>query len=63
VSTSLANAMDAGVLRRQELRPLSHLLLAALGEAAFLIANSDDPRAARREVEPPLLALLEGLRA
>jgi AcrR family transcriptional regulator len=63
VSGSLGNAMEAGVLARQELRPLSHLLLAALGEAAFLIANSDDPKAARREVEPPLMALLEGLRA
>jgi AcrR family transcriptional regulator len=63
VSGSLEHAMDAGVLRRQELRPLSHLVLAALGEAAFLIANSDDPEAGRREVEPSLLALLEGLRA
>jgi AcrR family transcriptional regulator len=62
VSASLESAMDAGVLRRQELRPLSHLLLAVLGEAAFLVANADDPGAARHEVEPPLLALLEGLR-
>jgi AcrR family transcriptional regulator len=63
VTASLSHAMEAGVLQRQELRPLSHLVLAALGEAAFLIANSDDPQAARKEVEPPLLALLEGLRA
>jgi AcrR family transcriptional regulator len=63
VSASLGNAMDAGVLARQDLRSLSHLLLAALGEAAFLIANSDDPKAARKNVEPPLMALLEGLRA
>src|SRR3954447_17626462 len=62
VSASLATAMEAGVLRRQELRPLSHLMLAALGEAAFLIANSDDPETAREQVEPPLMALLEGLR-
>jgi AcrR family transcriptional regulator len=62
VSASLGNAMEAGVLRRQELRPLSHLMLAALGEAAFLIANSDDPETAREQVEPPLMALLEGLR-
>jgi len=55
--------MEAGVLARQELRPLSHLLLAALGEAACLIANSDDPKAARKDVEPPLMSLLEGLRA
>ena len=63
VSASLGNAMEAGVLGRQELRPLSHLVLAALGEAAFLIANSEEPDAARAEVEPPLIALLEGLRA
>jgi AcrR family transcriptional regulator len=63
VSASLGNAMEKGVLLRQELRPLSHLVLAALGEAAFLIANSDDPKAAREQVEPPLMALLEGLRA
>jgi len=63
VVASLENAMAAGVLRRQEVRPLAHLVLAALGEAAFLIANSTDADAARREVEPPLIALLEGLRA
>jgi AcrR family transcriptional regulator len=62
VSASLGSAMEAGVLHRQELRPLSHLVLAALGEAAFLIANADDPAAAREEVEPPLMALLTGLR-
>ena len=63
VTESLGAAMEAGVLRRQELRPLSHLLLAALGEAAQLIANADDPMAARREIEPSLMSLLEGLRA
>jgi AcrR family transcriptional regulator len=61
VTMGLQNAMDAGVLRRQEIRPLAHLMLGALGEAAMLIGNADDPAAARREVEPPLLALLEGL--
>lgn len=28
----------------------------------MLIANADDPKAAREEVEAPLLGLLEGLR-
>ena len=28
----------------------------------MLIANAEDPKATRAEVEPPLLALLEGLR-
>ena len=57
----LTMGMDAGRLRRQPVRPLAHLLLAAMGEAGMVIANADDPRAARAEVEPSLLALLEGL--
>ena len=62
VVASLEGAMEAGVLRRQPVRPLAHIVLAALGEAAFLIANSDDPERARHEVEPPLLGLLDGMR-
>jgi hypothetical protein len=54
--------MDAGVLQRQDVRPLAHLVLGALGEAAFLIGEAADPRQARKEVEPALLSLLEGLR-
>ena len=61
VRLGLEAAMEQGVMERQDPEPLAHLLLAALGEAALLIANSDDPQAARREVEGPLLALLEGL--
>lgn len=63
VTGALQGAIDAGVLRAQPVRPLAHLLLAALGEAGMLVANADDPEAMRDEVEPPLLALLDGLRA
>jgi AcrR family transcriptional regulator len=63
VSLSLQLGMDAGVLRRAEVRPLAHLVLGALGEAAMLIANAEDPRTARADVEPALLDLLAGLRA
>jgi AcrR family transcriptional regulator len=63
VMAALRGAMDAGVLREQPVRPLAHLLLAAIGEAGMLIANADDPKSVRDEVEPPLLALLDGLRA
>ncbi|MDT7672824.1 MAG: hypothetical protein QOD82_726, partial [Pseudonocardiales bacterium] len=38
VINGLEYAMAAGALRRQEPRPLAHLLLAAVGEAAQLIA-------------------------
>jgi AcrR family transcriptional regulator len=63
VTAGLREAMDAGLLRRQEVRPLAHMLLGAMVEASMLIASAEDPAAARREVEAPLLALLEGLRA
>jgi AcrR family transcriptional regulator len=63
VTAGLQGAMDAGILRRRDIRPLAHLLLAALMEAAMLIAHADDPVAERRAVESPLVSLLEGLRA
>ena len=62
VSFALQNAMDRGVLRPRPVRPLAHLLMGAMTEAAMVIANGRDPAAARDEVEAPLLALLEGLR-
>jgi AcrR family transcriptional regulator len=61
VTFGLQNAIDAGAMRSQEVRPLAHILLGALGEAAMLIANAEDPEVARQEVEGPLVALLEGL--
>ncbi len=63
VTAGLSGAMDAGAIRRQPVRPLAHLMLGALGEAALFIANSDDPAAARHQIEPALLTLLDGLRA
>jgi AcrR family transcriptional regulator len=63
VTFGLQAAMDAGALRAQPVKPLAHLLLGAMGEAGMVIANADDPRLARREVEPALLGLLDGLRA
>jgi hypothetical protein len=62
VSFALRNAMDRGVFRDQEVTPLAHLLIGAMTEAAMMVANASDPEAARREAEPALLALVEGLR-
>jgi AcrR family transcriptional regulator len=63
VTAALTNAMDAGVIVRHEVRPLAHVMVGALGEAALLIANAGDPAAMREQVEPTLLALFGGLRA
>jgi hypothetical protein len=57
----LTMGMDAGRLRRQPVRPLAHLLLAAMGEAGMVIANADNPQAARAEVEPAIISLVQGL--
>jgi AcrR family transcriptional regulator len=60
---ALGGAIEAGILRDAPLDPLSHLMLAALVEVAFMITNADDPAAARAEAETALFALLEGMRA
>lgn len=58
---ALTAAIDAGRIRPQPVRPLAHLVLAALGEAAIMVATAADPEAERAEVEPALRALLEAL--
>lgn len=62
VVATLEAAMEQGLIARQPSRPLGHLLMGTLGEAALMIANAPDPAAARVEVEKPLLALVDGLR-
>lgn len=62
VTAGVQEAMDGGVFRPQAVQPLAHMLLGAMVEASMLIASAPDPAIARREVEGPLLALLEGLR-
>jgi AcrR family transcriptional regulator len=47
---ALEMAMDSGSIERQPVDPLAHLLLAALAEAAMMIAQADDPAAARDEI-------------
>lgn len=49
-TAALAAAMDAGAISRQPVEPLAHLLLAALHEAALLVAESSDVTATRAEV-------------
>lgn len=63
VSLGLLGAMEAGVLRRQPVKPLAHLLLGAMSEAGMVVAEAAGDRTAREEVEEALLALMEGLRA
>jgi AcrR family transcriptional regulator len=59
----LTQAMEGGRIAKQPVRPLAHLLVAALGEAAIMVATADDPRKAREDVAPALNAVLRGLAA
>jgi AcrR family transcriptional regulator len=63
MKAALGGGMEAGVLRKAPLDTLSHLMLGALSEAAFMIANAEDQAAVREQTETALLELIEGLRA
>ena len=59
---ALQSSVDAGVLRPIAVEPMAHLFVAALSEAAFVIAHAEHPGEARDEVERALIQLVEGLR-
>jgi len=59
---ALRRAMAAGVMHRRPLRPLSLILLGALGEACLYVADADGVADAREEVEGLVTELLSGLR-
>ena len=59
----LSAGMETGAVRRQPVEPLTHLLLAALHEAALYVARSGDQAAARAEVGTTVAHLIDGLRA
>ena len=58
---ALEAAMDAGVIERQPVDTLAHLLLGALAEAALMLARADELAAARAEVGRTVARLLAGL--
>jgi AcrR family transcriptional regulator len=58
IEASLSAAIEAGEIRPLPVRPMAHLLLGALDEAAMLVARAADP-VARAEVTTVLVALLD----
>jgi AcrR family transcriptional regulator len=62
IEASLTAAIEAGEIRPLPVKPMAHLLMGALDEAAMLVARSEDPRS-RGEVTTVLLALLESFAA
>jgi AcrR family transcriptional regulator len=61
VEAALGAAMESGQIARQPLRPLAHVMMGALDEAAMLVARAEDTEAARAEVGATLDSILEGL--
>ncbi|ORV62778.1 TetR/AcrR family transcriptional regulator [Mycobacterium europaeum] len=57
----LTEAIRAGQLAKQPVRPLAHVLIGALDEAAMLIATADDPKRMRRETRQVLHRLIDGM--
>lgn len=57
----LRRAIRQGLIEPQPLRPLALMLMGALNEACFYVADSDDTEAAREEVRILIGRLLSGL--
>ena len=57
----LVEAIRAGQLAEQPVRPLAHVLIGALDEAAMVIATADDPKRARRETGEVLHRLIDAM--
>lgn len=59
---TLEAAMEAGQIERRPVRPLAHLLLGAIDEAALLVARADDDGETRREVGDAVARHIDALR-
>lgn len=62
VRAALAGAMDAGLIEKQPVDPLAHMLLGALTEAAMMVGRAEDVSAARKEVGESVARILDALR-
>jgi AcrR family transcriptional regulator len=57
----LTEAIRAGQLAEQPVRPLAHVLIGALDEAAMVIATADDPKQTRTETRQVLHRLIDAM--
>ena len=61
VQGTLQAAMDAGLLEPGPVKPLAHLIVGAVDEAAMVIARADDDGTTRREVGESIERFLDHL--
>jgi AcrR family transcriptional regulator len=62
VQATVQAAIDAGLIEPQPVRPLAHLLLGSIDEAAMLVARADDGGQTKREVAAAIDRYLDSLR-
>lgn len=63
IESLLAAGVSTGQIPEQPIRPLAHVVLAAVDEAALYISESDDPETARREMDGVLETLISAFSA
>lgn len=63
IEASVAAAIESGAIREQPVRPLAHVLMGALDEAAMLVSRAEDPELMRAEVGRTLDSLIAALSA
>ncbi len=63
VVAAVQAGIDAGALAPQPVRPLAHVLVGALDEAALYVARADDPKTALVEMDQVLVRMVDSLRA
>ena len=61
VREALDNLMQAGLIAKQPVEPLAHVLMAALHEASLLVARSADPKKTRAAVGTTVERIIAGL--
>jgi AcrR family transcriptional regulator len=61
VEGTLQAAVDAGLLDKQPVKPLAHLIVGAIDEAALVVARADDGGKTKREVDEAVQRFLDHL--
>ncbi len=61
IVAAVEDGMAAAMIRRQRAEPLAHLMLAAIDEAALLVANAEDPASAMHDASIAIDTLFEAL--
>lgn len=61
IERGIVDGIAAGLIGKQEARPLAHLILSIIDEAALMVANAPDPDRARLDARRAIRSLLSSL--